>query len=68
VLQLVHITDPHFGCEDKHALTAVAKYVSDLRPDAVIATGDISKDGLAVELLRLAPPAARAVGADPRQS
>jgi 3',5'-cyclic AMP phosphodiesterase CpdA len=50
VLQLVHITDPHFGCEDKHALTAVAKYVAELKPDAVVATGDISKDGLAVEL------------------
>jgi 3',5'-cyclic AMP phosphodiesterase CpdA len=50
VVQFVHITDPHFGCEDKHALTAVAKYVADLKPDAVIATGDISKDGLAIEL------------------
>lgn len=49
-MQLVHITDPHFGCEDKAALNAVAKYVRDLKPDAVIVTGDISKDGLQVEL------------------
>jgi 3',5'-cyclic AMP phosphodiesterase CpdA len=50
VLQLVHFTDPHFGCEDKAALTAAAKYVRELKPDAVIVTGDISKDGLQVEL------------------
>jgi 3',5'-cyclic AMP phosphodiesterase CpdA len=49
-VQLVHLTDLHFGCEDKHALGAAAKYIADLKPDAVIITGDISKDGLAVEL------------------
>lgn len=49
-MQLVHFTDLHFGCEDEIALTAAAKYVRDLKPDAVIVTGDISKDGLAVEL------------------
>ncbi|MBK6704318.1 MAG: metallophosphoesterase [Caulobacteraceae bacterium] len=40
----------HFGCEDKSALDAAAKYVRNLKPDAVIVTGDISKDGLATEL------------------
>lgn len=49
-MQLVHLTDPHFGCEDKHALAAAAKYIGDLKPDAVIVTGDISKDGLQTEL------------------
>lgn len=49
-MQLVHLTDLHFGCEDKSALAAAAKYVRDLKPDAVIVTGDISKDGLASEL------------------
>jgi 3',5'-cyclic AMP phosphodiesterase CpdA len=49
-VQLVHLTDLHFGCEDRHALAAAAKYIADLKPDAVIITGDISKDGLAVEL------------------
>jgi len=49
-LQLVHITDLHFGCEDKTALAATAKYVRNLKPDAVIVTGDISKDGLATEI------------------
>lgn len=49
-MEFVHLTDPHFGCEDKHALAAVEKYIADHKPDAVIVTGDISKDGLALEL------------------
>jgi 3',5'-cyclic AMP phosphodiesterase CpdA len=49
-LQLIHLTDLHFGCEDKTALAATAKYVSALKPDAVIVTGDISKDGLQTEI------------------
>ncbi len=49
-MQFVHLTDPHFGCEDKEALKAAAKYVQDEKPDAVIITGDISKDGLQSEL------------------
>lgn len=49
-MQLVHFTDLHFGCEDKAALIAAGKYVRDLKPDAVIVTGDISRDGLQDEL------------------
>lgn len=49
-MQLVHLTDLHFGCEDKNALAAAARYIQERKPDAVIITGDISKDGLAVEL------------------
>ena len=49
-MQLVHLTDLHFGCEDKDALHAAAKYVAEHKPDAVIVTGDISKDGLKTEL------------------
>lgn len=49
-MQLVHITDPHFGCEDKTALKAVEKYVAENKPDAVIATGDLSIIGLQSEL------------------
>ncbi|MGE0742233.1 MAG: metallophosphoesterase [Hyphomonadaceae bacterium] len=49
-MQLVHLTDPHFGCEDKAALAAAAQYITNLKPDAVIVTGDISKDGLQAEL------------------
>ena len=49
-MQLVHLTDPHFGCEDKEALKAAAKYIAEEKPDAVIITGDISTDGLQHEL------------------
>jgi 3',5'-cyclic AMP phosphodiesterase CpdA len=49
-MEFVHLTDLHFGCEDKNALTAAAKYIIARKPTAVIITGDISKDGLAVEL------------------
>jgi 3',5'-cyclic AMP phosphodiesterase CpdA len=49
-LQLVHITDLHFGCEDKAALIATAKFIADRKPDAVICTGDLSKDGRQREL------------------
>lgn len=47
---LAHLTDLHFGCEDKTALDAAAKFIADQKPDAVIVTGDISKDGLQSEL------------------
>jgi 3',5'-cyclic AMP phosphodiesterase CpdA len=49
-VELVHLTDLHFGCEDKNALSAAARYVGEHKPDAVIVTGDISRDGLACEL------------------
>lgn len=49
-MELVHITDLHFGCEDTAALAATKKYIADHKPDAVIVTGDISKDGLKSEL------------------
>ncbi|MGE0595131.1 MAG: metallophosphoesterase [Hyphomonadaceae bacterium] len=49
-MQLIHLTDLHFGCEDEGALKAAAKYIEDAKPDAVIVTGDISRDGLASEL------------------
>jgi 3',5'-cyclic AMP phosphodiesterase CpdA len=49
-VQLVHLTDLHFGCEDKAALAAAARYIAENQPDGVIITGDISKDGLASEL------------------
>lgn len=49
-MQLVHLTDLHFGCEDKEALRAAERYVAEHRPDVVVVTGDISKDGLQHEL------------------
>lgn len=50
-MHLVHLTDLHFGCEDKAALKAAENYIADTQPDAVIVTGDISRDGLESELL-----------------
>jgi len=49
-VELVHLTDLHFGCEDRQALNAAAKFIDERKPDAVIVTGDISKDGLQSEL------------------
>jgi 3',5'-cyclic AMP phosphodiesterase CpdA len=49
-MQLVHVTDIHFGCEDKTALTALRKYIEAHMPDALIVTGDISMNGEEHEL------------------
>lgn len=49
-MHLAHFTDLHFGCEDVAALKAAARYVHEAKPDAVIITGDISRDGLQSEL------------------
>lgn len=49
-MNFVHLTDLHFGCEDRAALIAVSKFIDQNKPDVVIVTGDISRDGLAVEI------------------
>jgi 3',5'-cyclic AMP phosphodiesterase CpdA len=49
-LLLAHFTDLHFGCEDRAAIKAAERFVHEMKPDAVIVTGDISRDGLSVEL------------------
>lgn len=49
-MELVHLTDLHFGCEDVAALKAAKRFIEDRRPDAVIVSGDISRDGLQSEL------------------
>jgi 3',5'-cyclic AMP phosphodiesterase CpdA len=49
-MQIAHLTDLHFGCEDRAALRAVEKCLADRKPDAIIITGDISRDGLQREL------------------
>lgn len=49
-MHLAHFTDLHFGCEDVAALKAAARYVHDAKPDAVVVSGDISAEGLQVEL------------------
>ena len=49
-MQIVHLTDLHFGCEDMEAIAAAKRYICEHKPDAVIVTGDISIDGLQREL------------------
>ncbi len=49
-MELVHLTDPHFGCEDKHALKAAERYIAEQKPDVVVVSGDISREGLPSEL------------------
>ena len=41
--RLFHISDVHFGVEDRAALAAFARAVSEQRPDAVICTGDLTQ-------------------------
>jgi 3',5'-cyclic AMP phosphodiesterase CpdA len=42
---LFHISDLHFGAEDREALAWFAGEVADHRPDAVICTGDLTMRG-----------------------
>ncbi len=41
-LTLFHVSDLHFGAEDRAALDWFARDVADVRPDAVICTGDLT--------------------------
>ncbi len=41
--RLFHISDVHFGVEDRAALDAVALAVAEERPDAVVCTGDLTQ-------------------------
>ncbi|WP_233997243.1 metallophosphoesterase family protein [Porphyrobacter sp. HT-58-2] len=41
--RLFHISDVHFGVEDRAALDAVARAVADERPDALVCTGDLTQ-------------------------
>jgi 3',5'-cyclic AMP phosphodiesterase CpdA len=41
--RLFHISDVHFGVEDRAALNAVAQAVAEERPDAVVCTGDLTQ-------------------------
>jgi 3',5'-cyclic AMP phosphodiesterase CpdA len=49
-VEIVHITDPHFGCANLEAIRAATRYVAEHKPQLVICTGDISTIGLASEL------------------
>jgi 3',5'-cyclic AMP phosphodiesterase CpdA len=41
--RLFHISDVHFGVENRAALAEVARAVADERPDAVVCTGDLTQ-------------------------
>lgn len=41
--RLIHVSDVHFGVEDRAALAAVARAVEQERPDALVCTGDLTQ-------------------------
>ena len=43
--RLVHLTDIHFGTEDKAAVEAATAFVLDRPPDLVVVTGDLTRNG-----------------------
>ena len=45
VIRLIHISDVHFGREDRAALEQLAAFTSRLKPDAVVFAGDITQEG-----------------------
>jgi len=52
--RLFHISDVHFGVEDRAALDAVARAVAEERPDALICTGDLTQRARHSEYARAA--------------
>jgi 3',5'-cyclic AMP phosphodiesterase CpdA len=42
MIRIFHISDLHFGLEDRHALSWVAECITRERPDAVAITGDLT--------------------------
>ncbi len=42
---LLHLSDIHFGAEDRVALDAVASFAQRTQPDAVVVAGDITQSG-----------------------
>ena len=45
MLRLLHLSDIHFGCQNKPAIAAAAEFALDSPFDAVIVTGDITQSG-----------------------
>ncbi|GMN02515.1 metallophosphoesterase family protein [Erythrobacter sp. MTPC3] len=41
--RLFHISDVHFGVEDRHALSMVERAIAQERPDALVCTGDLTQ-------------------------
>jgi 3',5'-cyclic AMP phosphodiesterase CpdA len=46
---LLHLSDPHFGAEEPHAVTALLALAEQERPDVVVASGDITQRARAEE-------------------
>lgn len=44
-IRLLHMSDVHFGAEDREALRALEKFVAHIKPDAVVVAGDITQSG-----------------------
>ncbi len=44
-VRLLHLSDVHFGAENRSALDAVSAFAATLKPDAVIVAGDITQHG-----------------------
>ena len=62
-LRIAHLSDIHFGGEDKPAVEAAVAALADLAPDLTMVTGDLTLNGTPPEFeaarrwLRLLPPA-----------
>lgn len=44
-VRLLHLSDIHFGAEDREALEAVEQFSAHVKPDAIIIAGDITQSG-----------------------
>jgi 3',5'-cyclic AMP phosphodiesterase CpdA len=44
-VRLLHLSDVHFGAEDREALAAVEKFAAHIKPDAIIVAGDLTQSG-----------------------
>ena len=44
-VRLMHLSDIHFGREDRLALEETRKFAERLKPDAIIVAGDITQKG-----------------------
>ena len=47
--RLIHLTDIHFGTEDRGAVEAATDFVQAQAPDVVVVTGDLTRNGLPAE-------------------
>ena len=47
--RLIHLTDIHFGTEDRGAVEAATAFAHDCKPDLVVVTGDLTRNGKPAE-------------------